>query len=135
MNRVALSGHSILVVEDEPLIAMHIAEGLRKAGASVMTAHTLCDGLRLAGHPDLTAAIIDFRLRDDDGTALCERLHQRGVPFVLHTGYSHVDEACRRGVVVMKPATPEQLAMAIDAMIARPRQDRGAPVAVAAHGS
>ena len=53
MNRAILSGHSILVVENHFLIAMNIADGLREAGAEVMVASSLCEGLRLAGHPKL----------------------------------------------------------------------------------
>lgn len=108
----------MLVVEDEPLIALDIAEAMRTAGASVLTAHKLEDGLRLAAHPDLSAAIVDFGLSDDVGTALCERLTERGVPFVLHSGYVHIDEACRTGVVVPKPATPYQLVTAVEGLVA-----------------
>ena len=113
----ALTGHSILVVEDEPLIALDIAQGIRAAGAAVFTAHNLVDGLRLAGHADLSAAVLDFGLSDGDGTALCDRLKERGVPFVLHTGYSHVHEACRSAIIVPKPATPTQLVNAIQSLI------------------
>jgi DNA-binding response OmpR family regulator len=103
------AGRSILIVEDEPLIALDIAEGFRNAGASVMTARQLQDGLRLAGHPDLSAAVLDFGLSDGVGTALCERLKDRHIPFVLHTGYPLVNEACHGGVLVPKPATPVDL--------------------------
>src|SRR5437762_1858425 len=109
MGSRPLSGCSILVVEDEPLIALDIVENFTNAGASVFAAHNLQDGLRLAGHPDLSAAVVDFGLSDGDGSALCERLKERAVPFVLHTGYVHVEEACRSGVVVSKPAAPGQL--------------------------
>jgi DNA-binding response OmpR family regulator len=50
----ALSGYSILIVEDEPLIALSIAQSLTSAGASVFSAHNLHDGMRLAGYPDLS---------------------------------------------------------------------------------
>jgi DNA-binding response OmpR family regulator len=107
----------VLVVEDEPLIALDIVQGFRAAGASVFCARNLRDGLRLAGHPDLAAAVVDFGLSDGEGTALCERLNQRGVPFVLHTGYSHVGEVCTSAIVVPKPATPDQLVSAIEKLL------------------
>jgi DNA-binding response OmpR family regulator len=112
-----LSGRSVLVVEDEPLIALDIVEGFRAAGASVFCAHNLRDGLRLAGHPDLAAAVVDFGLSDGEGTALCERLSERGVPFVLHSGYEHISDACRRGTVVPKPAAPQQLISTIEKLL------------------
>lgn len=118
MGTADLKGCSILVVEDEPLIALDIAEGFRNAGASVMTVHKLQDGMRLAGHPDLSAAIVDFGLSDGEGTALCERLKERHVPFVLHTGYHHVNEACNAGVVVPKPAAPGELVSTVAHLLA-----------------
>src|SRR5438552_9841535 len=104
MRKGTLAGRSILIVEDEPLIALDITEGFRSAGASVLSAHNLQDGLRLAGHPDLSAAVVDFGLRGGASTALCERLKERNVPFVLHSGYTKLHDACRAGVLVPKPA-------------------------------
>jgi DNA-binding response OmpR family regulator len=121
MESLALRGRSILVVEDEPLIALDLGDCFRKAGASVLIAHRLADGLRMAGHPDLSAAVLDFGLSDGEGTALCERLKERGVPFVLHTGYTHVDEACRAGVVVPKPTTPDVLVSTV-AQLLEPKE-------------
>lgn len=117
MASVGLSGCTVLVVEDEPLIALDIVEAMRTAGASVLTAHRLVDGLRLAGHPDLSAAVVDFGLSDGVGTELCERLNQRGVPFVLHSGYQHVHESCRSGTVVPKPASPYELVSAVEGLV------------------
>ncbi len=113
----ALAGHTILVVEDEPLIVLAIVEDLKAAGAAVHTAYNLCDGLRLADHPDLSAAVVDFGLSDGKGSALCERLNERHVPFVLHTGYTHVHEVCRSGIVVPKPAVPGQLVSMIEKLL------------------
>jgi len=114
---VTLAGHTILVVEDEPLIALAIVEDCKAAGAQVHTAYNLCDGLRLADHPDLSAAVVDFGLSDGKGSALCERLNERQVPFILHTGYTHVHEACRSGIVVPKPAAPGQLVSVIERLL------------------
>lgn len=115
MNSVSLDGHTILIVEDEPLVALDVAETIKAAGASsVMLTHTLKDGLKLAEHADLSAAVLDFGLADGEASELCERLNRRGVPYVLYSGYDHVREAFRGGVLVPKPATPDTL---IDALI------------------
>jgi DNA-binding response OmpR family regulator len=113
MERDCLTGRAILVVEDEPLVALDIAEHFRQAGACVFTAHHLQDGLRLAGHPDLSAAVVDFGLQDGDGALLCQRLEEHGIPFILHSGYSHLPDACRAGVVIAKPAPPTALVAAV----------------------
>jgi DNA-binding response OmpR family regulator len=112
-----LTGRSILVVEDEPLIALDIAEGLKAAGASVLAAHSLTDAMRMAADPDLSAAVLDFSLRDGDGSALCDRLKEREIPFVLHTGHAHVEAPVSLGVVVRKPAAPADLVNALASLL------------------
>jgi len=106
MDSAALVGRSILILEDEPLIALDICEGLKSAGASVFMAHCLRDALALAHHPDLSAAILDFGLNDGDASPVCERLNRRHIPFLLYSGY---ENAAARGVTLRKPATQAEL--------------------------
>lgn len=118
MGNTPLAGHAVLVVEDEPLIALDLVDCFATAGASVLIAHKLEDGLRLPGHPDLSAAVLDIGLRDGEGTALCERLDERGIPFVLHTGYSHISaNACANGTVIPKPAMPGELVKTVASLL------------------
>jgi DNA-binding response OmpR family regulator len=105
----SLGGRSILVVEDEPLIALDIVQAFEKAGAVVLAARSLADAIRFVEHDGLSAAILDFGLGDDDASALCLRLKERRIPFILHSGYSHHGPACRNGIVIPKPASPATL--------------------------
>jgi DNA-binding response OmpR family regulator len=115
-----LQGRWILVVEDQPpLVALDIADGLTNAGAKVLSAATLYEGLPLAEHPQLSAAILDFGLRDGDSGVLCARLTERGIPFIVYTGYDQVHEACRAGVLVRKPALPETLLRTVAQLLER----------------
>ena len=116
MDRTGLQGHAILVVEDEPMIVLDIVQGLRSAGAVVLTAHNLQDGLQLAAQSELSAAVIDIGLGDGEGTALCQCLKQRNIPFVLHTGYPSIPEACGSEIVITKPASAEQLVATIQGL-------------------
>jgi DNA-binding response OmpR family regulator len=104
VDRAVLAGELILVLEDEPLIALDIIDSLRNAGASVLSAHCLRDALPLAEHPDITAAILDFGLSDGDAGVVCGRLNARNIPFILYSGYQHVNDACHRGIHISKPA-------------------------------
>jgi DNA-binding response OmpR family regulator len=113
VNGAALAGRVILVLEDEPLIALDIMESLRGAGAAVLGAHCLRDALPLTDHPDLAAAILDFGLSDGDAGKICERLGARDIPFVLYSGYQHVSEACRKGVRLVKPTGAQELIGAV----------------------
>jgi CheY-like chemotaxis protein len=118
VDRAALRGHSVLVLEDEPLIALDICEALKAEGASVLMAHGLRDALALADHPDLSAAMLDFGLRDGDAAPVCERLNKRAIPFVLYSGYEHLDAACHRGVILRKPATRYALVKTLARLLA-----------------
>jgi CheY-like chemotaxis protein len=57
-----LTGHSILVLEDEPLVALDVVENLQNAGADVVVAHRVADALKLANLTEFSAAVLDFRV-------------------------------------------------------------------------
>jgi DNA-binding response OmpR family regulator len=108
-----LVGRSILVVEDEPLIAMDVAQGLETAGASVSVARTLSDALNKVEAPGLSAAVLDHRLKDGDTSQICDRLDARNIPFVVYSGYAKLDGPCSEGKQVSKPVLPEELVVAV----------------------
>jgi CheY-like chemotaxis protein len=106
MDSADLVGQSILVLEDEPLMALDICEALKGAGASVFVANCLRDAIALAEHPNLSGAILDFGLNNGDAGPVCERLTRRRIPFLLYSGY---ENAAARGVTLRKPATQAAL--------------------------
>src|SRR5262245_30520453 len=112
-----LSGRCILIAEDEPLITMEIAAALESAGALVRSALTLRDALRLADEPGLSVAIIGLELGRDTTVALCKRLAERRVPFVIYTGYSEIPPECKPHAVLAKPADRETILRAVAALI------------------
>ena len=90
-NRV-LAGRSILIVEDEPLIALEVHAAFSAAGASIMSAADSREALRMISLPDLSAAVVDINLgRGDDCSAVCKRLSDRSIPFVFYTGDVRAD--------------------------------------------
>lgn len=112
-----LAGLSILVIEDEPLIALEVAQGLKDAGAHVITVHTGAAALPLADTADVAAAIVDHALTDGDSQAICERLSERGIPFVIYSGFTQFDGACSQGVALQKPATSAQIVEAVAGLL------------------
>ena len=72
MSRPSLQGASILVVEDEPLIALDIADAFEGTGAQLTTTNSLKHAKVLVEHDGLSAAIIDHALSDGDSTSICE---------------------------------------------------------------
>jgi DNA-binding response OmpR family regulator len=57
----------------------------------------------------LSAAVLDHVLADGDSSELCERLKERDIPFVMHSGLPKLEGACNDGVVMSKPTHPETL--------------------------
>jgi DNA-binding response OmpR family regulator len=106
---VALAGRSILVVEDEPLIALDLAEHFEGAGAKVLSAAKAADALRLVERPGLGAAVLDYALADGDCRPIAARLQLRRIPFLIYSGYDHVREMWPDVPVIPKPADPQDL--------------------------
>jgi CheY-like chemotaxis protein len=108
---VPLAGHLILVVEDEPLVALGVEKELRAAGARVIAAGYVELGLSTVEHPRLSAAVVDLKLDGEDGTTVCQRLRSLGVPFVVYTGNpsAHITGKWPDVPVIHKPATTGQI--------------------------
>ena len=80
---------SVLLVEDEYLVAMDMCLDLQRAGANVVgPAASVEDALDLLeSASELDAAVLDIRLRDQDAFAIADVLGRRNIPFVFATGY------------------------------------------------
>ena len=61
----------------------------------------------------------DFGLRDGDADAICGRLQERAIPFILHSGYTHGPDAWR-GTIVPKPADPTTLVETVIGLLNKP---------------
>jgi DNA-binding response OmpR family regulator len=117
MQSQTLRGRSILVVEDEPLILMDIARLFEQAGAELTTTNSLRHALLLVEHDALSAAIVDHVLGDGDSSLLCLRLRERGIPFMIYSGYERVEGACQGAPHVSKPATHAVLMAAMEDLL------------------
>ena len=117
-----LDGHAILVVEDEAIIAFDIASTFEAAGARVVIAGALGEARDLVEQADLSAAVIDFGLGHNDATAIVVRLKERGIPYILHSGYGNHGPACSGGIVVPKPAGAHRLLAVMVGLVHGPRR-------------
>ena len=83
-----LSGHRVLVVEDDYYLATDTARALQGAGAEVIGPCPTEEAAREAledGRP--AAALVDINLGSGPSFTLAALLRERGVPFVFITGY------------------------------------------------
>ena len=89
MVRSKLDGRSILIVEDDYMLAEELAETVRSAGGhtagvvpDVEGALTLLDsGVRVDG------ALLDIKLGEEVSFPIAEVLRARGVPVIFISGY------------------------------------------------
>ena len=80
----------VLIVEDEYLVAVDLAEALEKEGFRVIgPAADLASAAELAAHEEIIdAALLDVNLRGEFVWPVADILAQRAVPAILTTGYN-----------------------------------------------
>ena len=117
MQRLPLTGRSILVVEDQPLIALDITQQFEAAGAAMTTTNTLKHALILVEHDGLAGAVLDHALGDGDSSLLCTRLRERNIPFMIYSGFDTVEGPCKDALHISKPAADGALVAAMEGLI------------------
>ena len=77
----------VLIVEDNYLIAVEVAEILKGYGCDVVGPEvTVAAALKILGCAKIDIAVVDFILEDDSAERLLDDLNLRGIPFALCTG-------------------------------------------------
>lgn len=116
-------GSAVLIVEDEPIIALALEATLEDLGfKDIHVAHTLDEAAALlAAHPQgqpFALALLDVNVGDALVFPLAEELRRRGVPFAFSTGRHPRDlpETWRHHLVISKPADDAALTAAIGAL-------------------
>ena len=81
--------NTVLVVDDEPLIALDIAEGLDRAGYKVLgPANSVAQARTLLSQSRCAAAVLDVNLGQETSVPLAKELRRLGIPFIAVSGYS-----------------------------------------------
>ena len=121
---------TVLVVDDEPLIAMALEAALEDAGYAVATAANGRQGLeRLAGAPRPDVVLLDMMMPVMGGAAMRAAMtvdpELRAIPVVVLS--SLPEEAVRARVdgvaaVLRKPCTAEQVLGAIEGVLGGARE-------------
>ena len=111
----------ILVVEDEPFIAMGLEQLLPKLGYEVVgVASHLREALAKAQAGDFDLAVLDVNLGGELSYRVADVLLARGAPFLFCTAYADVAFGRYANVpVLQKPFEKKALARALEEALAR----------------
>jgi PAS domain S-box-containing protein len=113
----SLHGRRIIIIEDEPLVAMDLECSLTAAGCDVIGSAGTLDAARLLisqGRCD--AALLDVNLAGHPVDELAAALTQKKVPFAFVTGYGRegIPQGFRDAVLLKKPFNQAQLLAAME---------------------
>jgi len=112
-----LKGHSILIVEDDPLIRLELISLYQSVGAHVIAAVTHEQAIEATEQYSIRAALLDYGLDEDDVAQLCGLFSKYQIPYIFYTGYSGIEQIYPFAVIVEKPASGEILLRAMTDLI------------------
>lgn len=120
----------ILVVEDEPLLAMLLEENLADLGhEAIHTAATVDQALSMLDEAEVDCALLDFSLGHDATSApVARRLQEAGKPFCYLSGHACLeeDDDAPEAPLLTKPVSMDALKSALSAMMPAPSSSRAA---------
>ena len=110
---------SILIVEDEPLIAMMLEDFLDSLGHTVVgTCESVAEAMARIDEGGFDLAIIDVHLKNGEHVwPVADRLSEQNIPFILATG-GHIEPPPARHAdapVLSKPYTIDAIGPALKA--------------------
>lgn len=125
----------ILLVEDEPGIAMTVTDLLESEGYEIHTASDGHSGLKRALEDHFDVIILDVMLPGKDGIRVCRELREGGVvsAVLMLTAKTQVPDrvaGLKTGAddYLTKPFDPDELIARIEALLRRTRKNSPAPV-------
>lgn len=106
----------VLVVEDEALLAIDIAQQLTDAGFGVVgPATSVAKALRLIAEEGCDVAVLDFNLRSETAEPIAHELRARGTSFIFLSGVprERLPASIGDAVLLPKPAHSATLVAAL----------------------
>jgi len=114
-NQASLAGIPVLIIEDQPPVALDLQEIATELGASrVRVAASVGEGQRLFDEEAAGLVILDISRRDERHAAFVERLRQARVALVLSTAEEEPADAGLAGLPLLrKPYFDHELREAV----------------------
>ncbi|MCB2017914.1 MAG: sigma-54-dependent Fis family transcriptional regulator [Hydrogenophaga sp.] len=121
--------YSVLIVEDEPVLARNMLVYLERHGLSCQTASTGEEGLEVLESARPDAVVLDHNLPGKDGLSVLKLIRERepNMPVVMATGHGSETvavEAMKSGAFdyLIKPVSLHQLKQVLDRAVQQQRQ-------------
>lgn len=110
----SLAGKRVLLVEDEPIVAMHIEDMLLELGCDVVgPCARLNAGLEAARSERIDVAVLDVNLNGEESYPVAQVLRDRSIPFVFATGFGERKTVFPEAPTLTKPYRSDQLEAAL----------------------
>ncbi len=114
-----VNNYRILIVEDEPLIAMEIEDALNEANFTIAgVVSSVADAIALIERGDCEGAVLDANLFGKSSAPIAEALTAQRIPYVVLSGYiaEQLPKALQSAPFVPKPLRFQQLQSALNAL-------------------
>ena len=117
-----MTSRSVLIVEDESLIAMMLEDFLDSMGHQIAgTCESVPEAMERVGAGGFDVAILDVNLKGERIWPVADRLRDMGIPYILATG-GHIEPppaAHAAAPVLSKPFTIDAIEPALDEAFAQ----------------
>src|SRR5437867_2729317 len=111
---------TLLVVEDEPVLARNLGKAFARQGFDVVHAGTVAEARRIAGEQPPDIALLDLRLPDGSGLEVLDALVAADpeLPVIMMTAFASVSDAVQamqRGACdyVQKPLQLDEIRLKV----------------------
>lgn len=121
-RRSTLKGCRVLLVEDEPLVALDLRYELEDAGAIVIgVARTVAEALAAGQEGQVDLALLDGNLKGEPVDEVARMFDDLSVPFCFVSGYGreHLPQGFDHAPLIEKPFRPDTLRAILTALLAR----------------
>jgi len=117
----SIRGRRILLVEDEPLVALMMGQMIRELGGELIGPFGVLSEAQGAAIEAVDAAVLDVNVAGELVYPLADRLVRHNKPIVFLTGYDakSVDERFARSSILTKPIDERELAAVLAALFER----------------
>ncbi|RZI76699.1 MAG: response regulator [Pseudomonas sp.] len=113
----------VLILEDEPLIAMDLEDALERLGCEVIGPAASCEAaLELIWSQDVDAAILDLKIGDGTCEVVADELALSGIPWAFSSGFDRheVQDRFPAAPIVAKPTDQSRLAEVVGSLVSAP---------------